>query len=167
MTEQGKSDLLIRVWGLLGRRPSVGHLNSLTISESEVSPWNQTGRSEKTTQRFSISAGSYMARILTCGRKWGKGLTEEQQEWRQEVRKMKGLLKGGNQQLLWLGNNAYGISFQISNKRINHRVYLFIYFWTLLPPPSPFHPSGSSQCTSPNCFFLSWSFSDPRVGILY
>ena len=21
--------------------------------------------------------------------------------------------------------------------------------WTLLPPPSPFHPSGSSQCTSP------------------
>ena len=22
--------------------------------------------------------------------------------------------------------------------------------WTLLPPPSPYHPSGSSQCTSPN-----------------
>ena len=21
--------------------------------------------------------------------------------------------------------------------------------WTLLPPPSPYHPSGSSQCTSP------------------
>ena len=22
-------------------------------------------------------------------------------------------------------------------------------FWTLLPPPSPYHPSGSTQCTSP------------------
>ena len=80
MTEQGKSDLLIRVRGLLGRRPRVGHLNSLTISESEASRWNQTGRSEKTTQKFSISAQSYVARILICGGKGGKGLTEEQQE---------------------------------------------------------------------------------------
>ena len=24
--------------------------------------------------------------------------------------------------------------------------------WTLLPPPSPYHPSGSSQCTSPKIF---------------
>ena len=24
-----------------------------------------------------------------------------------------------------------------------------VYTWTLLPPPSPYHPSGSSQCTSP------------------
>ena len=23
-------------------------------------------------------------------------------------------------------------------------------YWTPLPPPSPYHPSGSSQCTSPN-----------------
>ena len=28
-------------------------------------------------------------------------------------------------------------------------VYMCSPSWTLLPPPSPFHPSGSSQCTSP------------------
>ena len=29
------------------------------------------------------------------------------------------------------------------------QVYMCFPSWTLLPPPSPFHPSGSSQCTSP------------------
>ena len=29
------------------------------------------------------------------------------------------------------------------------QVYMCSPSWTLLPPPSPFHPSGSSQCTSP------------------
>ena len=29
------------------------------------------------------------------------------------------------------------------------RVYMCSPFWTSLPRPSPFHPSGSSQCTSP------------------
>ena len=29
------------------------------------------------------------------------------------------------------------------------RVYICSPSWTLLPPPSPYHPSGSSQCTSP------------------
>ena len=29
------------------------------------------------------------------------------------------------------------------------QVYMCSASWTLLPPPSPFHPSGSSQCTSP------------------
>ena len=29
------------------------------------------------------------------------------------------------------------------------QVYLCSSSWTLLPPPSPYHPSGSSQCTSP------------------
>ena len=29
------------------------------------------------------------------------------------------------------------------------QVYICSTFWTLLPPPSPYHPSGSSQCTSP------------------
>ena len=29
------------------------------------------------------------------------------------------------------------------------RVYSCSPSWTLLPPPSPYHPSGSSQCTSP------------------
>ena len=28
-------------------------------------------------------------------------------------------------------------------------VYICFPFWTPLPPPSPSHPSGSSQCTSP------------------
>ena len=29
------------------------------------------------------------------------------------------------------------------------QVYMCSPSWALLPPPSPFHPSGSSQCTSP------------------
>ena len=29
------------------------------------------------------------------------------------------------------------------------QVYMCSPLWTLLPPPSPYHPSGSSQCTSP------------------
>ena len=29
------------------------------------------------------------------------------------------------------------------------QIYMCSPSWTLLPPPSPFHPSGSSQCTSP------------------
>ena len=29
------------------------------------------------------------------------------------------------------------------------QVYMCSPSWILLPPPSPFHPSGSSQCTSP------------------
>ena len=29
------------------------------------------------------------------------------------------------------------------------QVYLCSPSWTLLPPPSPYHPSGLSQCTSP------------------
>ena len=29
------------------------------------------------------------------------------------------------------------------------RVYTCSQSWILLPPPSPYHPSGSSQCTSP------------------
>ena len=45
------------------------------------------------------------------------------------------------------------------------QVYMCSPSWTLLPPPSPFHPSGSSQCPSPkhtvSCiepglFTLSW-----------
>ena len=29
------------------------------------------------------------------------------------------------------------------------QIYMCSPSWTLLPPPSPYHPSGSSQCTSP------------------
>ena len=29
------------------------------------------------------------------------------------------------------------------------QAYMSFPSWTLLPPPSPYHPSGSSQCTSP------------------
>src|SRR5574337_213068 len=28
-------------------------------------------------------------------------------------------------------------------------IYMCSPSWSLLPPPSPYHPSGSSQCTSP------------------
>ena len=37
-----------------------------------------------------------------------------------------------------------------SNIKMNlPQVYMCSPSWTLLPPPSPYHPSGSSQCTSP------------------
>ena len=32
---------------------------------------------------------------------------------------------------------------------ISHWVYMYPPSWTPLPPPSPFHPSGLSQCTGP------------------
>ena len=43
------------------------------------------------------------------------------------------------------------------------RVYTCSQSWTPLPPPSPYHPSGSSQCTSPkhpvSCIKnLDWQF---------
>ena len=37
------------------------------------------------------------------------------------------------------------------------QVYMCSPSWTLFPPPSPFHPSGSSQCTSPK-HPVSWNF---------
>ena len=38
----------------------------------------------------------------------------------------------------------------LSNIKMNlPQVYMCSPSWTLLPPPSPYHPSGSSQCTSP------------------
>ena len=36
------------------------------------------------------------------------------------------------------------------------QVYMCSPSWTLLPPPSPYHPSGSSQCTSPKHPFHSF-----------
>ena len=37
-----------------------------------------------------------------------------------------------------------------SNIKMNPpQVYMCFPSWTVLPPPSPYHPSGSSQCTSP------------------
>ena len=42
------------------------------------------------------------------------------------------------------------------------RVYTCSPSWTPLPYPSPYHPSGSSQCTSPNILYpasnLDWWF---------
>ena len=42
------------------------------------------------------------------------------------------------------------------------RVYMSSQSWTPLPPPSPYHLSGSSQCTSPkhpvSCINLDWRF---------
>ena len=41
-------------------------------------------------------------------------------------------------------------------------VYTCSQSWTSLPPPSPYHPSGSSQCTSPK-HPVSWI--EPRLAI--
>ena len=44
------------------------------------------------------------------------------------------------------------------------RVYMSSQFWTLLPPPSPYHLSGSSQCTSPK---HPVSCMEPRLAIRF
>ena len=44
----------------------------------------------------------------------------------------------------------YIIVLVLPNIKMNlPQVYMCSPSWTLLPPPSPFHPSGLSQCTSP------------------
>ena len=44
----------------------------------------------------------------------------------------------------------YNIVLVLPNIEMNlPQVYMCSPLWTLLPPPSPYHPSGSSQCTSP------------------
>ena len=44
------------------------------------------------------------------------------------------------------------------------RVYTCSPSWTPLPPPSPYHPSGSSQCTSPK---LPVSCIEPGLAICF
>ena len=44
------------------------------------------------------------------------------------------------------------------------RVYMCSPSWTPLPPPSPYHPSGSSQCTSPK---LPVSCIEPGLAICF
>ena len=59
----------------------------------------------------------------------------------------------------------YNIVLVLPNIEMNPpQVYMCSPSWTLLLPPSPYHPSGSSQCTSPkhpvSCiepFFNWWS----------
>ena len=44
----------------------------------------------------------------------------------------------------------YNIVLVLPNIEMNlPQVYMCSLPWTLLPPPFPYHPSGSSQCTSP------------------
>ena len=44
----------------------------------------------------------------------------------------------------------YNIILVLPNIKMNPpQVYICSPSWTLLPPPSPYHPSGLSQCTSP------------------
>ena len=56
-------------------------------------------------------------------------------------------------------SELYIIVLVLPNIKMNPpQVYMCSPSWTLLPPPSPFHPSGSSQCTSPkHAFFTSWA----------
>ena len=55
----------------------------------------------------------------------------------------------------------YIIVLVLPNIKMNPpQVYMCSPSWTLLPPPSPYQPSGSSQCTSPKhpvswCVFFS------------
>ena len=55
----------------------------------------------------------------------------------------------------------YCIGFAI-HQHASATVYTCSPSWTLLPPASPYHPSGSSQCTSPNFLYpalnLDWRF---------
>ena len=45
----------------------------------------------------------------------------------------------------------YNIVLVLPNIEMNRpQVYMCSPSWTLLPPPSPYHPSGLSQCTSPS-----------------
>ena len=44
----------------------------------------------------------------------------------------------------------YNIVLVLPNIEMNlPQIYMCSPSWSLLPPPSPYHPSGSSQCTSP------------------
>ena len=53
----------------------------------------------------------------------------------------------------------YIIVLVLPNIKMNPpQVYMCSPSWTLLPPPSPFHPSGSSQCTSPKCFWTHTNY---------
>ena len=50
----------------------------------------------------------------------------------------------------------YNIVLVLPNIEMNlPQVYMCSPSWTLLPPPSPYHPSGSSQCTSPLAVFVA------------
>ena len=53
----------------------------------------------------------------------------------------------------------YKIVLVLPNIEMNPpQVYMCSPSWTLLPPPSPYHPSGSSQCTSPKHLVISELF---------
>ena len=57
--------------------------------------------------------------------------------------------------------NLYITVLVLPNIKMNPpQVYMCSPSWTLLPPPSPYHPSGSSQCTSPKhpVSNLDWRF---------
>ena len=52
--------------------------------------------------------------------------------------------------LLYFIFKLYIIVLVLPNIKMNpSQVYMCSPSWILLPPPSPYHPSGSSQCTSP------------------
>ena len=52
--------------------------------------------------------------------------------------------------LIYFIFNLYNIVLVLPYINMNPpRVFTCSPSWTLLPPPSPYHPSGSSQCTSP------------------
>ena len=52
----------------------------------------------------------------------------------------------------------YNIVLVLPNMEMNPpQVYMCSPSWSLLPPPSPYPPSGSSQCTSPSIVHWTWT----------
>ena len=66
----------------------------------------------------------------------------------------------------------YNIVLVLPNIEMNPpQVYMCSPSWSLLPPPSPYHPSGSSQCTSPkhpvSCINLGCNISILNIVICF
>ena len=57
----------------------------------------------------------------------------------------------------------YIIVLVLPNIKMNPpQVYMCSPSWTVLPPPSPYHPSGSSPCTSPKLYLIMY-FKQLRI----
>ena len=64
----------------------------------------------------------------------------------------------------------YSIVLVLPNIKMNPpQVYMCSPSWTLLPPPSPYHPSGLSQCTNPKhpVFFIYFRFNSLGRYLIY
>ena len=94
---------------------------------------------------------------LWCCSAWGQHRAELCAEWayiKKDLREGQETVKSWSKTALFFFFNfifkLYIIVLVLPNIKMNPpQVYMRSPSWTLLPPPSPYHPSGSSQCTSP------------------